>query len=49
MSREGIVFVVSGPSGVGKSTILRLALERDPKLRLSVSHNTRKPRQGECE
>ncbi len=49
MSRDGIVFVVSGPSGVGKSTILRLALERDSKLRLSVSHTTRKPRQEECE
>lgn len=49
MSRDGIVFVVSGPSGVGKSTILSLALERDPNLRFSVSHTTREPRQGESE
>ncbi len=49
MSREGIAFVVSGPSGVGKSTILSLALERDPNLRFSVSHTTREPRQGESD
>ncbi len=49
MSRDGIVFVVSGPSGVGKSTILSLALERDPNLRFSVSHTTREPRQGESD
>lgn len=49
MSRDGIVFVVSGPSGVGKSTILGLALERDPNLGLSVSHTTREPRQGESD
>ena len=49
MSRDGIVFVVSGPSGVGKSTILSLALERDPNLRFSVSRTTREPRQGESE
>ncbi len=47
MSREGIVFVVSGPSGVGKSSILRKALEHDPNLRFSVSHTTREPREGE--
>ena len=41
------VFVVSGPSGVGKSTILRRALEADAKLRFSVSHTTRAPRAGE--
>jgi guanylate kinase len=43
------VFVVSGPSGVGKSTILRRALEADPRLRFSVSHTTRAKRPGEQE
>jgi len=49
LSRPGIVFVVSGPSGVGKSSILRAALERDPNLRFSVSHTTRAPRTGETD
>jgi len=43
----GTVFVVSGPSGVGKSTIVKKVLEADPKLRFSVSHTTRAPRDGE--
>ena len=47
MSRSGIVFVVSGPSGVGKSSILRSALEIDPNLRFSVSHTTRTARSSE--
>jgi guanylate kinase len=47
VSRKGILFVVSGPSGVGKSSILRDALRRDPQLGFSVSHTTRPPRRGE--
>lgn len=39
--------VVAGPSGVGKSTIVREALARDPHIWLSVSVTTRKPRPGE--
>jgi len=46
--RRGIPFVVSAPSGTGKTTVCRLALERDPGLVFSVSHTTRKPREGEC-
>jgi guanylate kinase len=41
------VFVVSGPSGVGKSTVLRRVIERVPNLRFSVSHTTRARRPGE--
>lgn len=44
---RGRVFVVSGPSGVGKSTILKRVLESDPRVRFSVSHTTRAPRAGE--
>ena len=44
---KGIVFVISGPSGVGKSTVLRMVLERDAGLSFSVSHTTRTPREGE--
>jgi guanylate kinase len=45
--QQGIVLVISGPSGVGKSTLLGRLLERDPALRFSVSHTTRTPRAGE--
>ena len=45
--RRGIPFVVSGPSGVGKSTIVRRVLDADPQVRFSVSHTTRAPRAGE--
>lgn len=41
------LFVVSGPSGVGKSTILRRLIGRVPGLRFAVSHTTRPQRAGE--
>jgi guanylate kinase len=43
------LIVVSGPSGVGKSTVVARALELDPKLWLSVSATTRSPRAGEVD
>ena len=51
MSVEGkkILFVVSGPSGVGKSTLCRHMLQRIPEIRLSVSYTTRSPRSGETD
>jgi guanylate kinase len=39
--------VVAAPSGTGKTTVCRAALQRDSRLRFSVSHTTRKPRDGE--
>jgi guanylate kinase len=45
--RKGIPFVVAAPSGTGKTTVCRAVLERDPGIRFSVSHTTRKPRAGE--
>ncbi len=48
MSREGILFIVSGPSGVGKGTVLKEVLKRlDDNVTVSVSVTTRKPREGE--
>jgi guanylate kinase len=41
------VFVITGPSGVGKGTLIKQLLERVPGLELSVSATTRKPREGE--
>ncbi len=41
------VFVITGPSGVGKGTLIRGLLEEVPELEMSVSATTRKPRPGE--
>jgi guanylate kinase len=41
------VLVVTGPSGVGKGTLIRRLLEKRPDYRLSVSATTREPRRGE--
>ncbi len=43
------VFVITGPSGVGKGTLIRLLRERVPELELSVSATTRAPRPGETQ
>ena len=41
------VFVITGPSGVGKGTLIRGLMERLPQLELSVSATTRPARPGE--
>ena len=43
------VFVITGPSGVGKGTLIERLLERLPELELSVSATTRSPREGEVD
>jgi guanylate kinase len=43
------VFVITGPSGVGKGTLISGLLERVPGLELSVSATTREPREGEID
>jgi len=48
-ARRGILFVVSAPSGGGKTTLVRAALDADPELSLSVSLTTRRPRSGEVD
>ncbi len=47
MPRRGIPFVVSAPSGTGKTTVCRAVVEKDPEIAFSVSHTTRPPREGE--
>ncbi len=43
----GILYVISAPSGTGKSTVARALLERVPELGFSVSYTTRSRRDGE--
>ncbi len=45
--RRGVLFVLSSPSGAGKSTIARMLLEAEPDLEMSVSATTRPIRPGE--
>ena len=47
MSR-GLLFVITAPSGAGKSSLIEALLRGDPRLRLSVSYTTRPPRPGEA-
>jgi guanylate kinase len=47
--RRGILAVVSGPSGVGKDSVLARVFARDPGLAYSVSYTTRPPRPGEVD
>lgn len=47
--RKGKTFIISGPSGVGKSTVLSALLEKRKDLYFSVSATTRPPRPGELD
>lgn len=47
--RKGKTFIISGPSGVGKSTVLQAFLKKRPDVYFSVSATTREPRPGEAD
>lgn len=49
LQRRGLLFILSSPSGAGKSTIARMILEADDGIGLSVSATTRRPREGEVD
>jgi guanylate kinase len=49
MQQRGQIFVITAPSGTGKTTIIRAAREKLSGIGYCVSHTTRKPRDGETE
>lgn len=44
---HGTLFIVSAPSGAGKTSLVKALLQRDPGIRVSISYTTRAPRPGE--
>jgi guanylate kinase len=46
-TKRGSLFVIAAPSGAGKTSLVKAVVSRDPSLRVSVSHTTRKQREKE--
>jgi guanylate kinase len=49
MQPNGITFIISAPSGTGKTTVCKILKQKLPKLKFSVSHTTREPRDNEID
>ncbi len=49
IDEKGILFILSGPSGVGKGTVRKSLFEKDTDLKYSISMTTRPPREGEVD
>ena len=49
MTPLGTLYIVTAPSGAGKTTLVHAVLEREPGLALSISYTTRAPRPGEVD
>ena len=49
LARRGLMYILSSPSGAGKTTISRMLLAGDSEIKLSVSVTTRTPRPGEID
>ena len=47
MNRKGSLFVITAPSGAGKTSLIDALMRADPSLKLSISYTTRAPRPGE--
>ena len=47
--RKGVLYIVSAPSGAGKTSLVKALLKADSAIRLSVSYTTRAPRPGETD
>jgi len=49
MTQRGRLFVIAAPSGTGKTSLVRALMDRQPRLRFSVSYTTRPPRPNEVD
>jgi len=49
IERTGMLLIISGPSGTGKGTLVKMLMDNDPSFRFSCSVTTRAPRTGEIE
>jgi guanylate kinase len=49
INKKGMMFVLSSPSGAGKTTLTKKLVENNPDFAISVSHTTRKPRTNEID
>ena len=47
--KRGHLFVISAPSGTGKTSLVKAIVEKDPTISLAISTTTRKPRKGEID
>jgi len=47
--RKGKLFVITAPSGAGKTSLIEAVMRDDPTLKISVSYTTRQPRKGEAD
>ena len=45
--KKGLLFIISGPSGSGKGTVMKKLLAKHKNIKLSISMTTRSPRPGE--
>ncbi len=48
MTAKGTLFIVSAPSGAGKTSLVKALVASNPELKVSISHTTRPMRPGEC-
>jgi guanylate kinase len=49
VKEHGRLYVIAAPSGAGKTSLVKALMEREPRLRFSVSYTTRKPRPNEID
>ena len=47
VNKKGMMFVLSSPSGAGKTTLTKMLAEKNKNFTISISHTTRKPRHNE--